>query len=287
MFSGANLLILYLLKWENLNLDLDPLLLKNMVFLFGHTLVNITLYFCVASIYEILPKYTNRPWKTKKSVVIAWNSSLFFVLTAYLHHLNMDFDQPTGLQFLGQIASYFSVVPATAVTIIGAISQIYKSGIKLSFTPLAFGLGILGWVTGGFAAVVDAGVPVNYTFHNTLWVPAHFHTYFLTGVVFMILGFVHYYAKDVPEKLKGLCKNEGLAKFSLWIMTISGYGFAIMFYISGVAGVPRRFASYEYILLESVKETGIVTGYYAVFFAIIFCVGLLIRYKTYFDKSVL
>ena len=39
---------------------------------------------------------------------------------------------------------------------------------------------------GGVAAVIDSTVAVNLVFHNTLWVPAHFHTYYLMGVVFMV-----------------------------------------------------------------------------------------------------
>ena len=164
MFSGANLLVLYLLKWENLNLDLDPLLMKNMVFLFGHTLVNITLYYCIAAIYELLPKYTGRDWKTNKVVVYSWNATTVFVIFAYFHHLSLDFDQAFVIQAFGQITSYASSVPATVVTIIGSFGQVYKSGMKLSFTPFAFMLGIMGWTVGGFAAIVDSTIPVNLTF---------------------------------------------------------------------------------------------------------------------------
>ncbi len=285
MFSGANLLVLYLLKWENLNLDLDPLLLKNMVFLFGHTLVNITMYYCIAGVYEILPKYTGRPWKTNKIVVYSWNATLVLVIGAFLHHMTMDFDQAFTLQAIGQIASYASCIPATVVTVVGGFNQIYKSGMKFSFTPVAFALGLMGWTIGGFAAMVDSTIPINLTFHNTLWVPAHFHTYFLMGVVLMLLGFVHYYSKDVPEKLAGLGQNEGAAKFSLGLMLVGGYGFVLMFFIAGVSSVPRRFADYNYISLESVKNAGIESGFYGSIFAVVFLLGLLIRFKSFFNNN--
>ena len=44
---------------------------------------------------------------------------------------------------------------------------------------------------------------VNSRFHNTLWVPAHFHSYFLMGVVLMILGTVWHVlqqATGLPEQ---------------------------------------------------------------------------------------
>ena len=285
MFSGANLLVLYLLKWENLNLNLDPLLLKNMVFLFGHTLVNITLYYCFAGVYEILPKYTGRVWKTNKIVVYSWNATLVLVVAAFLHHMSMDFDQSFTLQAIGQIASYVSCIPATVVTVIGAFAQIYKSGMKFYFTPVAFILGLMGWTIGGFAAMVDSTIPVNITFHNTLWVPGHFHTYFLMGVVLMLLGFMHYYSKDVPENLTKLGQNEKAAKFSLALMLVGGYGFVLMFFIAGASGVPRRFADYNYVSLDSIKNIGVESGYYASIFAVIFLLGLVIRFKSFFGNK--
>ena len=285
MFSGANLLILYLLKWENLNLDLDPLLLKNMVFLFGHTLVNITLYYCIAGVYEILPKYTNRPWKTNKIVVYSWNVTLVLVIAAFFHHMIMDFDQAFSVQVIGQIASYVSCIPATVVTVIGAFAQIYRSGMKFTFTPIILIFGLMGWSIGGFAAMVDSSIPINVTFHNTLWVPGHFHTYFLMGVVFMLLGFVHYYSKDVPEKFAQLGNNEKAAKISLALMIFGGYGFVLMFFIAGASGVPRRFADYSYIPLDSIRNIGIESGYYATMFAIVFLLGLIIRFKSFFRNK--
>ena len=45
----------------------DALLIKNLTFYFGHMLVNITMYFGVAMVYEIMPAYTGRPWKTQRA----------------------------------------------------------------------------------------------------------------------------------------------------------------------------------------------------------------------------
>ncbi|MBI4265802.1 MAG: cbb3-type cytochrome c oxidase subunit I, partial [Acidobacteria bacterium] len=76
----------------------DALLMKNLTFLFGHTLVNLALYLALAAVYEALPVYAGRPWKANKIVAISWNAVLFVVLLAYFHHLYMDFVQPGTLQ---------------------------------------------------------------------------------------------------------------------------------------------------------------------------------------------
>lgn len=270
---GALMLMLYLAQWLAPSLHFNALLMKNAVFLFGHTLVNITMYCGVAAVYELLPAFTGRPWKTNKIVALSWNAVLLLVLLAFFHHLYMDFAQPVAMQYFGQISSYLSAVPATVVTIFGVMAQVHRSGLRWGFVPLCLVLGVMGWIVGGLAAVVDSTIAVNVYFHNTLWVPAHFHTYFLVGFVFMIFGFVY--------QLLG-AQAEKAAKLSLATMVIGGYGFVLMFYLAGVESIPRRYASYSSIRISSVVEFGQMSAAIAAVFIGIFVVGLLLYYATVF-----
>jgi cytochrome c oxidase subunit I len=218
----------------------DALLIKNLTFYFGHMVVNITMYFGVAMVYEVLPAYTGRPWKTNTLVVCAWNLVLFLVMFAYLHHLYMDFAQPRWLQVTGQLSSYLISVPAAVVTIFSTLVLIYGSTMRWRLPSVMLFLGVMGWAIGGVAAVIDSTVAVNTHFHNTLWVPAHFHTYFVMGVVLMILGTVFHLVTElskVPERI-------ALTKTIVSTVGVGGYGFLLMFYLAGVAGVPRRYAMY-------------------------------------------
>jgi cytochrome c oxidase subunit 1 len=63
--AAVVLLALYLLEWLG-GFTNDALLMKNLTFFFGHVLVNITMYLGVAIVYELLPAYAGRPWKTNK-----------------------------------------------------------------------------------------------------------------------------------------------------------------------------------------------------------------------------
>jgi len=218
----------------------DALLIKNLTFYFGHMVVNITMYFGVAMVYEVLPAYTGRPWKTNTLVVLAWNLVLFLVMFAYLHHLYMDFAQPRWLQVTGQLSSYLISVPAAVVTIFSTLVLIYGSTMRWRLPSLMLFLGVMGWAIGGVAAVIDSTVAVNTQFHNTLWVPAHFHTYFVMGVVLMILGTVFHLVTEVSKVPESLA----LTKTIVGTVGLGGYGFLLMFYLAGVAGVPRRYATY-------------------------------------------
>lgn len=218
----------------------DALLMKNLTFYFGHILVNITMYLGVAMLYEVLPAYTGRPWKTNGLVVAAWNLTLFLVSFAYLHHLYMDFAQPRWVQVLGQLSSYLISIPASVVTIFSALVLVYHARIRWSLAPLLLFLGVMGWAIGGVGAVIDSTVAMNTYFHNTLWVPAHFHTYFIMGVVLMILGVVFHLVTAVS----GVPERDAISRAIVWTVGIGGYGFVLSLYIAGSVGVPRRYASY-------------------------------------------
>jgi cytochrome c oxidase subunit 1 len=238
----AAVVVLVLVAIEQLSggITNDALLIKNLTFYFGHMLVNITMYFGVAMVYEIMPAYTGRPWKTNKLVAASWNLVLLLVMFAYLHHLYMDFAQPQWLQVTGQVSSYLISVPAAVVTIFSTLALVSGSSMRWKLPSTLLYLGVMGWAVGGVAAVIDSTVMVNSRFHNTLWVPAHFHTYYVMGVVLMILGAVFHVATDLSKQPE----NRMLTRTIVTTVGVGGYGFLLMFYLAGVAGVPRRYAAY-------------------------------------------
>ncbi|MBS1491054.1 MAG: cbb3-type cytochrome c oxidase subunit I [Bacteroidetes bacterium] len=277
--AGAVFLIMNLLQFFEPNLAFDPLLLKNLVFFFGHTLVNITMYCGVGWVYTLLPEFTGREWKVNKVLVYSWNATFFFILFAYFHHLYMDFVQPLPFQYAGQIASYLSTVPATAITMFGVIVQFYHSRVKWSIIPITFLLGTAGWAIGGFAAVVDSTISINKVLHNTLWVPAHFHTYMLMGVVLFIFGFLYYLVYTNQKQ-----RIDENAKLGFWLFVFGAYGFLLMFYLGGMHSVPRRFSDYGGIAITSTHEMGAFLARSAAVCVGLLLLGLLMMYGSLLAK---
>lgn len=276
---GAAMLFMYLMQLFEPALHFNPLLMKNMVMFFGHTLVNITLYCCIGWVYALFPEYTGREWKTDKILVLSWNATFICILLAYFHHLYMDFAQPSALQYIGQIISYTSAVPATAITMFGVISQIYHSKVKWGIIPVSFLIGVAGWAIGGFSAVIDSTIAVNTVLHNTLWVPAHFHTYMLGGVVLFILGFIFYLSHTKEEQEK-----DKTAKIGFWIFVIAVHSFIAMFYMGGLDSIPRRYSDYKGIPIASVHNTGALLAEIAALFVMLILVGLFIMYISILSK---
>jgi cytochrome c oxidase subunit 1 len=257
----AAVVVLALVATEQLTTGFtnDALLIKNLTFYFGHMLVNITMYFGVAMVYEIMPAYTGRPWKSNTLVAASWNLVLLLVMFAYLHHLYMDFAQPQWLQVVGQLASYLISVPAAVVTIFSTLALVYGSKMRWRLPSLMLYLGVMGWAIGGVAAVIDSTVMVNSRFHNTLWVPAHFHTYYVMGVVLMILGAVFHLATELSHE----AENSTMTRAIVGTVAVGGYGFLLMFYLAGVASVPRRYAVYPQEVAQGLFYAKVSLGFIA------------------------
>lgn len=264
--AGLLILVPMLLEWAGTGVKSDPLMAKNMIFMFGHTLVNLVIYMVLGAIYDVLPHFTNRPWKSNRVFAIAWNATLLVVLLAMPHHLYMDFVQPLALQYIGQFGSFFATVPATAVTLLGAFLQVYRSGLRWRLTPALLYLGLFSWIVGGIGAVIDATVPFNLRLHGTLWVPAHFHTYFLMGVAMIVLGLFYHFAQE----FSGLTEESRYWKLTFFLMAVGGYMFLLGFYVSGMLSVPRRYATYP----DLVVEPGVFWSRFASVGVVILVLGL-------------
>lgn len=248
----------------------DALLMKNLTYFFGHTIANEMLYLGLAVIYELFSEVGGKPkWKTTWYVALAWNFTLIFILTAFFHHLYMDFVQPEGYQIAGQIASYLASLPAAAVTVFSVWVAVYRVKIKWTLTNLLFFVGVAGWVIGGFGAVIDATISNNIVLHNTQWVPAHFHTYNILGNVLFSLGFFYWFSIQFTDKRV----SEKLSRLILSLLIIGGAGFLLAFYIGGADSIPRRFSNYpaEFTTARILANIGAV-------FATVYLIPILILF---------
>lgn len=266
MLAGVAMLI-FLFVHRFSGSMVDPLVVKNLTFFFGHTLVNLAMYHAIGVLYAVFPSYSGHAWKASVPLIVAWNFVLFLVLFAYFHHLYMDFAQPRWVQILGQIASYGVSIPAAVVTILGTLAQVYRRPVRWTLASSLLFLGTLGWAVGGVAAVLDSTVAVNFRFHNTLWVPAHFHTYMLVGLVFLLLGFVAH----LTHELSGIAERVWLVRATVASLLAGGYGFVLMFYLGGAHSVPRRYAIYP-----PEVEVGATLAMAALPFVVLIVLGLLL-----------
>jgi cytochrome c oxidase subunit 1 len=276
MLLGMALLV----RWLDPRVLIDPLWAKNLTYFFAHTLANLIIYMLAALIYVGLPYATKRTYHTSTVLVIGWWSSLVFILTNYFHHLYMDFVQPGILQYLGELSSYLTAVPVTAVTVFSALMLVWRSRTRWTLGAIFFYSGLVGWVVGGIGAEIDASVPFNVHLHNTLWVPAHFHTYLLGGCLLFVLGWVFLLLESRSRR-----NTPDLVRWLIGTLVFGGMIVFLMgFYFGGALGVPRRYATETLPgpLLAQIATVGAVIM--LVGFILVFVEGLRLRRNYQADR---
>ena len=236
--AGTTVVVAMIGRTMDSGVTLDALWAKNLIYFFGHSVANLIIYLAAGAIYVLVPRYAGRPWKTTKPIVVAWLFTLVFVTFAYSHHLYMDFVQPGALQITATFASFGASIPVAVVTIYTGMMLVWGSRYRWTLASTLLYLGFAGWAIGGTGAVLDSIIPFNFRFHNTLWVVAHFHTYLMLCVIFWALAFVAH----LLEEAAGRTAPRGPSTTALVAMGIGGYGLVAMWYVSGMLGVPRRYA---------------------------------------------
>jgi cytochrome c oxidase subunit 1 len=234
---GAVILTVCLVNLYVPEFAVDALLAKNLIFFFGHVFINAAIYMTVIAVFEILPRYTGRPWPATRVFLAAWTAAMVMVVIVYPHHLLMDFAMPVWALVMGQIISYTSGLPVLVVTMIGTLAIVYRSGLRWDLVSGLLFLSVFGWAAGILPAIIDATIVVNHVMHNTLWVPGHFHFYLILGVVAMLFAFGY----DLAKSEGGLQVNTA-DKVSFWVFTVAGLGVAGTFLLSGKNSIPRRYA---------------------------------------------
>jgi cytochrome c oxidase subunit 1 len=138
------------------------------------------------------------------------------------------------------VASLLITVP-TGIQMFCWIATIWSGRPRLQ-TPMLYVLGfIIIFVFGGLSGVILASVPIDLQVHDTFFVVAHFHYVLLGGVVFPLVGGLHYWF----PKMTGRMYDERLGRLSFALTFV---GFNVTFFPMhqlGLEGMPRRIFTYE------------------------------------------
>ena len=235
---GSTILLGLLGRTYDHSVGIDALVAKNLVYFFGHSIANLTIYLAAAVIYVLVPRYAGRPYETTKVFVAGWMGSLVFIATAYSHHLYMDFVQPTWADVISEVASYGALIPVAVVTIYSMTMLIWGSSYHWTLASTLLYVGFAGWAIGGVGAVIDSIIPINFRLHNTTWVVAHFHTYLILCVVVWAVAFLAH----LLERDAGRTSSRAARASAVGLILVGGYGLTGTWFVEGALGVPRRYA---------------------------------------------
>lgn len=274
---GSVALVMSLVNVFYPEFKLDPLIIKNLIYWFGHMYANATIYMGVIAVYELLPRYTQKPYHIGRPFLWAWVVTATYVVVVFPHHLLMDYAQPRWVSVMGQMASWVGGFPVFLVTAFGALANLHHSKIRWNMPSRLLVLSMFGWAAGVVPAILDGTIRVNLVMHNTQWVPGHFHFYMLLGVMAMVLALLYH----ITGSLRQAPPNSAADRIGFPVFFIGGLIFVYGFLAGGNASVPRRMATHAVEAWGASDRIGATGGTLVVlamiYFAIRLSAGLLAR----------
>ncbi|MEO6927415.1 MAG: cbb3-type cytochrome c oxidase subunit I [Rhodanobacter sp.] len=274
ILAGAVVLVMSLVNIYYPEMALSALMAKTLIYWFGHMYINATIYMGVIAVYELLPRYSGKPYPISRAFLWSWAVSTLFVIIVFPHHLLMDFAEPRWFAVMGQLVSYGAGFPVFLVTMYGALTNIYRSNMRWTMPSRLMILSLFGWAAGIVPAILDGTIRINLVMHNTQWVPGHFHFYLLLGVLPMALALMFHvigHHADAPPK-------NAADRLGFPVYLIGGLIFVMAFLDAGHLSVARRMATHlpEWTATDKIGSIGamlVVLG--MLYFAIRITVGLL------------
>lgn len=252
--AGAVVLVMGLVNIYYPAMALNALVAKNLIYWFGHMYINATIYMGAIAVYELLPRYSGKPYPISRAFLWSWAASCVFVIIVFPHHLLMDYAQPRWAMVIGQVVSWSAGFPVLLVTAYGALTNIYRSNMRWTLPSRLLILSMFGWAVGIVPAMLDGTIAINTVMHNTQWVPGHFHFYILLGVLPMALALMFH----VIGRSANAPPNSRSDKLGFPVFFIGGLIFVFAFLDAGRLSVARRMATHlpEWTATDRIGSTG-------------------------------
>ncbi len=217
----------------------DPVMFQHIFWFFGHPEVYILILPAFGIVSQIIPTFSRKPLFGYSSMVYATASIAFLSFIVWAHHM-FTVGMPVEGELFFMMATMLIAVP-TGVKVFNWVSTMWRGSLTFE-TPMLFSIGfVIMFTIGGFSGLMLALTPVDFQYHDTYFVVAHFHYVLVPGAIFGVMAAVYYWL----PKWTGNMYDEGLGKFHFWMSTIFVNILFFPQHFVGLAGMPRRIPDYS------------------------------------------
>ena len=217
----------------------SPVLYQHLFWFLGHPEVYIIILPAMGLVSEVLAVHSRKPVFGYRAMVYSMLAIGFLSFIVWAHHMFMSGVNP----FISNFFVVFTLIIAvpSAVKVFNWITTLYGGNIRLN-TPMLFSIGFVSmFISGGLTGVFLGNSTIDIQMHDTYFVVAHFHIVMGVAAFFgMFAGIYHWYPKMYSRFM-----NETLGKIHFWGTIIGAYAIFWPMHFIGMAGVPRRYYSFD------------------------------------------
>ena len=214
----------------------SPILWQHLFWFFGHPEVYIAILPGMGATSHILATFARKPIYGYRAMVVAMFAIGLLGFFVWGHHMFISGMNPST-------AVAFSVITLTigvpsAIKTFNWLGTLW--GARIRFTAaMLFAIGFVSlFVSGGITGLVLGQTSLDLHFHDTYFVPGHFHLIMGVAAIFGIFGGTYFWF----PKMFGRMMNEKLGALHFWFTFAGVYAIFIPFHVMGIAGHPRRYA---------------------------------------------
>jgi len=217
----------------------DPVLFQHVFWFFGHPEVYIMILPAFGIVSQIIPTFARKRLFGYSSMVYATASIAFLSFIVWAHHM-FTVGMPVAGELFFMYATVLIAVP-TGVKIFNWVATMWKGSMTFEL-PMKWALAfVILFTIGGFSGLMLGIAPVDFQYHDTYFVVAHFHYVLVTGALFSIIAAVYYWL----PKWTGHMYSEKLGNFHFWASVIFVNITFFPQHFLGLAGMPRRIPDYN------------------------------------------
>jgi cytochrome c oxidase subunit I len=217
----------------------SPVLYQHLFWFLGHPEVYIIILPAMGLTSEVLSVHARKPIFGYKAMVFSILTIAFLAFIVWAHHMFMSGVNP----FITNFFVLFTLIIAvpSAVKVFNWIATLYGGNIRFNSASL-FAIGFVSmFISGGLTGIFLGNSAIDIPMHDTYFVVAHFHIVMGIAAFFgMFAGIYNWY-----PKMYGRFMNETLGKIHFWGTIIGAYAIFWPMHYMGLAGVPRRYYSFD------------------------------------------
>ncbi|MFK8102720.1 MAG: cbb3-type cytochrome c oxidase subunit I [Saprospiraceae bacterium] len=253
----------------------SPVLYQHLFWFLGHPEVYIIILPAMGLVSEVLAVSARKPIFGYKAMVFSILAIAFLSFIVWAHHMFMSGVNP----FISNFFVVFTLIIAvpSAVKVFNWIATIYQGNFRFTSASL-FGIGFVSmFISGGLTGIFLGNSAIDIQMHDTYFVVAHFHIVMGVAAFFgMYAGVYHWF-----PKMYGRFMNETLGKIHFWGTMIGAYAIFWPMHYLGMAGVPRRYYSFE--TFDAFKHFADMNKFITVAAIVVFLLQLLLLVNFFYS----